>query len=81
MFERGSQLDLLSENPETFLWVSPLPKRLLRRLHLVQRECADNQRVYRDMLIRRQDYAPTELDKRFITGLTQSKRACMARKK
>ena len=80
VFERGSQFDLLTENPETFMWVSPLPGRLLRQLHLVQRECADNQRVYRDMLIQRQDYPLTELDKRFITELTQSKRACINRK-
>ena len=80
VFERGSQLDLLSENPETFMWVSPLPERLLNRMNLVQRECADNQRVYRDVLIRRQEYSLTELDKRFITELTQSKRACIQRK-
>ena len=81
VFERGSQLDLLTENPETFMWVSPLPERLLQQCHLVQRECAENQRVYRDVLIHRQDYQLTELDKRFITELTQSKRACITRKK
>ena len=81
LFERGGQFDLLVENTETFMWVSPLPERLLRQLHLVQRECAENQRVYRDMLIHRQDYQLTELDKRFITELTQSKRACITRKK
>ena len=80
VFERGSQLDLLSENPETFMWVSPLPDRLLRQLHLVQRECADRQRLYRDMLIYRQDYHLTELDKCFMTELTQSKRACFTKK-
>ncbi|MBR3429418.1 MAG: LysR family transcriptional regulator [Clostridia bacterium] len=80
VFERGSQLDLLSENPETFMWVSPLPERLLRQLRLVQRECAENQRLYRDMLIHRQGYRLTELDKCFITELTQSKRACINRK-
>ena len=81
VFERGSQLDLLSENPETFMWVSPLPDRMLDRMHLVQRECADNQRMYRDVLIHRQDYPLTELDKRFITELTLSKRACIAKKR
>ena len=80
VFERGSQLDLLSENPETFMWVSPLPDRLLRQLHLVQRECADQRRPYRDMLIYRQDYHLTELDKCFITELTHSKRACFTKK-
>lgn len=81
VFERGSQFALLTENPETFMWVSPLPEKLLQRLHLVQRECADHQRVYRDVLVHRQDYHLTALDKSFITELTRSKRACMARKK
>ena len=80
VFERGSQFDLLTGNPETFMWVSPLPERLLRQLHLVQRECAENQRMYRDMLIHRQDYQLTDLDKRFITELTLSKRACITRR-
>lgn len=74
VFERGSQLDLLSENPNTFMWVSPLPERLLRLLHLVQRACVDNHRSYRDMLIYKKDYKLTELDKRFITELCQTKR-------
>ena len=81
VFERGSQFDLLTGNQETFMWVSPLPERLLEQLHLVQRECTENQRMYRDMLIHRQDYQLTELDKRFITELTLSKRACITRKK
>ena len=74
VFERGSQFDLLTENPETYMWVSPLPERMLQRMHLVQRKCADNQRVYRDVLIRRRDYSLTELDKRFITELTAEKK-------
>ncbi|GEM_PF-45390 len=81
VFERGSQLDLLSENPETFMWVSSLPERLLQTLHLVQRECVDNQRVYRDVLIHRQDVPLSEWDKRFITELTLAKRACLSKKK
>ena len=77
VFERGSQLDLLAQNPETFMWVSPLPQRLLDQLNLVQRECEDNHRVYRDLLIYRKDYQLTDLDKNFITELTRSKRACV----
>ena len=77
VFERGSQMDLLSENPETFMWVSPIPERLLKNLHLVQRRCVDNQKLYRDVLIRRKNYHLTELDKQFITELTISKRNCM----
>ena len=81
VFERGSQMDLLTGNPETFMWVSPLPEALLDRLRLVQRDCVDNQRLYRDLLIRRRDYRLTELDNRFITELTMYKRACITNTK
>ena len=76
VFERGSQMDLLSVNPETFMWVSPIPERLLKNLHLVQRECVDNTKRYRDMLIRRKDYRLTKLDRLFIAELNRSKQAC-----
>ena len=59
------------------MWVSPLPQRLLNRLGLVQRRCEDNQRLYRDLLIYRQEYQLTDLDKTFITELTRSKRTCL----
>lgn len=75
VFERGSQFELLSQNPETFMWVSPLPKGLIERYALVQRSCCDNTRVYKDMLIYKKDYRLSELDKRFITELCASKRA------
>ena len=75
--ERGSRLDLLTQNPETFMWASPLPERLMKSLHLVQRECADSRRQYRDMLIHPEDYTLTVLDKRFITYLISSRRNCI----
>ena len=42
VFERASQFELLSQNPQTFMWVSPVPKRLLERYGLVQRACGGN---------------------------------------
>ena len=74
IFERASQFDLLSENPETFMWVSPAPDAVLERYGLVQRRCIDNTRVYRDVLIYREGYRLTNLDKQFITALCESKR-------
>ena len=74
VFERASQLELLSENPQMFMWVSPMPDKLLDRYGLVQRKCADNSRVYKDMLIYRNGYRMTELDKHFVTVLTQVRR-------
>lgn len=74
VFERGSQFDLLASNPETYMWVSPLPDILLDRYQLIQKPCVDNQRVYRDLLIYRKDYHLSSLDKMFITELCESKR-------
>ena len=75
IYERASQFDLLSENLQTFRWVSPVPQKLLDRYGLVQRKCAENRKVYRDVLIYRNGYKLTALDHAFITEL------CMARRK
>lgn len=74
VFERASQFELLSENKNTFMWVSPQPGRLLERFDLIQRKCPDNKKIYKDVLIHRNDYKMTDLDKRFITELFKSKR-------
>ncbi len=74
IYERGSQLDLLASNPDTFMWVSPLPERVLARNGLVQRSCGFDQRIYKDVMLRRADYKLTELDKLFITELCRVKR-------
>ena len=74
IFERASQFDLLSLNPETFMWVSPAPKSLLERYNLVQRKCADNKKVYKDVLIYKNGYKLSKMDRQFITELCDSKR-------
>ena len=74
IFERASQFDLLSLNPETFMWVSPAPQSLLERYNLVLRKCADNKKVYKDVLIYKNGYKLSKLDRQFITELCESKR-------
>lgn len=74
IFERASQFDLLSMNPETFMWVSPVPKKLLERYNLVLRKCADNKKIYKDVLIYKDGYKLTKLDQQFITELCESRR-------
>ena len=74
IFERASQFDLLHLNPETFMWVSPAPKSLLERYNLVQRKCAENKKVYKDVLIYKTGYKLSTLDRQFITELCESKR-------
>lgn len=74
IFERASQFDLLSSNPETFMWVSPVPESQLQRYHLVQRQCIDNNKIYKDLLIYHNGYKLTKLDKQFVEELRASKR-------
>ena len=74
IFERASQFDLLSNNPETFMWVSPAPDSLLKRYNLVQKKCVDNKKVYKYVLIYREGYKLSKLDRQFITELCESKR-------
>lgn len=74
VFERASQFELLAENKETFMWVSPIPQSLLDRYGLVQCYCEENQRVYKDVLIHRKEYSLSELDNMFVSELIRAKR-------
>ncbi|MBR6667787.1 MAG: LysR family transcriptional regulator [Clostridia bacterium] len=74
VFERASQFELLSQNPQTFMWVSPVPSDMLERFGLVERRCEENKRVYKDMLVYRKGYKLTGLDQQFITALCEAKR-------
>lgn len=74
IFERASQFDLLAENPETFMWVSPTPQKVLERYGLVEKQCMENKKVYKDMLIYKKGYRLSKLDHLFITELCNAKR-------
>lgn len=75
VFERASQFDILSTNPDTFMWVSPIPQPILDKYELVQRSCSENTKTYKDVLIYKKDYKLTKLDKAFITELCEAKRS------
>lgn len=79
IFERASQFDILSENPETFMWVSPASETILNRYGLVQKGCVDNKRIYKDVLIYKEGYKLSALDKQFITELCEAKRKFLTR--
>ena len=66
IFERASQYTLLEKVPNTFMWISPLPDDLLKKHNLVACKCDFSKKVYKDVLIYRNGYKLTELDKRFI---------------
>lgn len=71
--ERGSQINLLQTNPDTYMWVSALPERCLRQNSLIQRPCADAVELYRDVYIYRQDYQMTGYDKQFLEEIHRVK--------
>lgn len=74
IFERASQYDLLSNNTETFMWVSPCSQETLDKYNLVQRKCKENKKIYKDILVYKKGYKLSKLDKQFITLLCDAKR-------
>lgn len=73
VYERGSQFDLLSSVPNTYMWVSPIPHKILERNNLVQRVCKVENNLYKDVLIYREGYRITEYDRQFQKKLYESK--------
>jgi DNA-binding transcriptional LysR family regulator len=74
VFERASQFDLLQHVPNTFMWVSPIPQQILDKYDLVQIPCAADTRIYRDVLIHREEYVLSALDKLFVDEVINAKR-------
>ncbi len=73
VYERCSQFDMLTNVPKTYMWVSPIPEDLLKRYKLVQRKCSATNHKYKDLLIYREGYKFSDLDKKFIDQLYTSK--------
>lgn len=73
VFERSSQFDLLSNVTNTFMWVSPIPQRILAQFGLVERECLSSRKKYKDVLIYRKGYHLTEIEKQFIAEIYKAK--------
>ena len=66
VYERGSQFELLSRVPLTYMWVSPVPQELLTLYGLVQKPCKTSRNRCKDLLISRKSYHFSEEDKQFI---------------
>lgn len=70
LYSRGSQMDLLTSVPHTYMWVSPVAPDQLSRYGLVLKRCRGNKRrIYRDILISKKEYKYTAIDKMFIETL------------
>ncbi|MBO5287698.1 MAG: LysR family transcriptional regulator [Clostridia bacterium] len=73
VFERASQYMLLEKVPNTFMWISPLPDEMLTEHNLIEKKCDFSQKKYKDVLIYRDGYQLTELDKIFIENVQKAK--------
>lgn len=73
IFERGSQMELLRDVHSTFMWVSPISQKMLDDYNLVVKQCPDNKKTYKDVLIYREGYKFTPLDELFIAKLNEVK--------
>ena len=73
VYERCNQFDMLEHIPLSYMWVSPIPDEWLRRYGLVQRKCKSSLNRYKDILVYPKGYKLSELDRRFIDKLFESK--------
>lgn len=73
IFERGSQMSLLHENRDTYMWVSPIPPSVLTRHGLVEKPCRDGDHRYRDVLIYRNGYKMGKWETLFFEELDRVK--------
>ncbi len=72
VYERGSQFEILSRIPNTYMWVSPMPQEVLDCFGLTVKRCAMSRNRYKDILISRAGYRYTAEDRLFLTKLKES---------
>lgn len=76
VFERGSQFEILSNVPHSFMWVSPIPQKMLDRYGLVQRKVSDADYNYKDVLVYLRSYKMTDIDRMYSEELRSIISAC-----
>lgn len=69
--ERGSQFDILTRVPDTYMWVSAIPDEILQKTGCKQVRCSDARRKVKDVLIYRKDYKLTPYDREFVSELNK----------
>ena len=74
--EAMSACHMLLEDPTTFMWRSPMSKRILDKSGLAQKECIDHNALHSDILIWRRNYKFSETDKYFIEAVKRKAEEC-----
>lgn len=73
IYERGSQYEMLGNIHETYMWVSPTPPAMLEKFGLVQRNCDEYNKAYKDVLIFKKNYRFSDLDNMFLEEVAKAK--------
>ena len=69
IYDRANQFELLERIPNAYMWATPIPKDMLLRYGLVQRESRSGEGRSKDVLIYPAGYAMSPLEQRFINEL------------
>lgn len=73
LYERASQYPLLEKITDAYMWVSPTPRLILDKYNLVQRNCNEYNKLYKDVLIYKKNYRFTDLDNIFLEEVEKFK--------
>lgn len=79
VYERASQLELLSRLETAYALTSPMPQDVLDRFALLQKPCNSPDNAYRDALIFRAGYHMTRHDRLFIEKLREAAQSVVRR--
>lgn len=56
VYDRASRMEILCSNPQTFMWVSPMPEDMPYMAGLLLKKCSNGRNKYKDVLIYRKGY-------------------------
>lgn len=70
VYDRTSQLELVSAMPNAFAWVAPVPREVLERYRLTLRPSVAQAAQHRDVLIYRRKYILSPMDELFLEQLS-----------
>ena len=74
IYERGSQFEILSSIPNSYMWNSPIPESILDKYGLIQMRCGAYAKYMKDILIFKENPMRKENTKEFIHMLREKTR-------
>jgi DNA-binding transcriptional LysR family regulator len=76
----GNMYNMISTVPTTFMWDSATPSEFIDRYALVEKNCMEATKKYKDILVYRNDYHFNQLDKMFVEELEKAKNEALYKK-